>query len=62
MIQSLQKLDAYFPHFCEKLLLKLGKIFQEMSNKRSYVRTEVGGLVKNAMILSERTVWITPLD
>ena len=52
----------------------MGNIFQEISKRPSYVRTEVcgwvypkaysayrvGGFVKNVMILSVRTLWMTP--
>ena len=41
-----------FSSFCEKLLLKMGNNFKEISKTPSYVGTEVGGLIKNVMILS----------
>ena len=34
-----------FPSFCEKKVLIMGNIFQEISNKPPSVRTEVGGWV-----------------
>ena len=63
-----------FSSFCEKLLLKMGKSFQNISKKHSCVRTDVngwvrlmrasayrvGGLVKNVMILSVCTLWMAP--
>ena len=62
-----------FSSFCEKLLLKMGKNFQETSKKR-YVRIEVGGrakskgtrayrvggFVQNVTILSVHALWVTP--
>ena len=61
-----------FSSFREKLSLKMGNTFHEISTKPLYVRTEVGGLsqkrtrayrvgglVKNMTILSVRTLWLT---
>ena len=59
--------------FCEKLLLKMDNFVQEISKKPPYVRAKVGGwvkskrshahrvggLVKNVLILSVRTLWVT---
>ena len=62
--------------FCQKMLLKMANIIQEIEKKHSYVRTGcvgglsqkrthaymVGGLVKNVMNFSVRTLWMTPFS